>query len=29
MKRVAKEADGWFPVGIPISAVGQMFDEIK
>jgi probable F420-dependent oxidoreductase len=29
MKRVAKEADGWFPVGIPISAVGQMFDGIK
>ena len=29
MKRVAKEADGWFPVGIPVSALGQMFDGIK
>lgn len=29
MMRVAREADGWFPVGIPLSAVGQMFDGIK
>ena len=29
MKRVAKEANGWFPVGVPIAAVGQMFDGIK
>lgn len=29
MKRVAKEADGWFPVAIPIGATGQMFDSIK
>jgi probable F420-dependent oxidoreductase len=29
MRRVAREADGWFPVGIPISAVGQMFDGMK
>jgi probable F420-dependent oxidoreductase len=29
MKRVAKEANGWFPVGIPLAAVGQMFEGIK
>ena len=29
MQRVAKEADGWFPVGIPIAAISQMFDGIK
>ncbi len=29
MKRVAKEADGWFPVGIPVGALAQMFDGIK
>jgi probable F420-dependent oxidoreductase len=29
MKRVAREADGWFPVGIPIGAIGQMFDSMK
>lgn len=29
MSRVAREADGWFPVGIPISAIGQMFENIK
>jgi probable F420-dependent oxidoreductase len=29
MKRAAREADGWFPVGIPISAIAQMFDTIK
>jgi len=29
MKRLAKEADGWFPVGIPIAAIPQMFDGIK
>ena len=29
MKRVATEANGWFPVGIPLSGVGPMFDEIK
>ena len=29
MQRTAKEANGWFPVGVPISAIGQMFDGIK
>ena len=29
MKRVAREANGWFPVGVPLSAVGQMFDQLK
>jgi probable F420-dependent oxidoreductase len=29
MKRVAREANGWFPVGIPLSAVGQMFEQLK
>jgi alkanesulfonate monooxygenase SsuD/methylene tetrahydromethanopterin reductase-like flavin-dependent oxidoreductase (luciferase family) len=29
MKRVAKVADGWFPVLIPISALAQMFEGIK
>ena len=29
LKRVAREADGWFPVGIPISAIAQMFETIK
>jgi alkanesulfonate monooxygenase SsuD/methylene tetrahydromethanopterin reductase-like flavin-dependent oxidoreductase (luciferase family) len=29
MQRVAQLADGWFPVGIPLDAVGQMFDGIK
>lgn len=29
MKRVATEANGWFPVGVPIAALGQMFDGIK
>ena len=29
MKRVAREADGWFPVGIPLSAVGPMFKQLK
>ncbi len=29
MKRVATEANGWFPVGIPLSGVGPMFEEIK
>jgi len=29
MKRVATEANGWFPVGIPLSGVGSIFDEIK
>jgi probable F420-dependent oxidoreductase len=29
LNRVATEADGWFPVGIPLSGVGAMFDEIK
>jgi alkanesulfonate monooxygenase SsuD/methylene tetrahydromethanopterin reductase-like flavin-dependent oxidoreductase (luciferase family) len=28
MKRAAREADGWFPVGIPLSAVGGMFENI-
>ena len=29
MKRVAAEANGWLPVGIPLSGVGAMFDAIK
>ena len=29
MKRVAAEANGWFPVGIPLSDVGPMFAAIK
>ena len=29
MKRVAAEADGWFPVGIPIGGIAQMFESIK
>lgn len=29
MKRVAKEADGWFPVGIPIGGIGAMFEGMK
>ncbi len=29
MKRLAKEADGWFPVGIPLSALAQMFEGVK
>src|SRR5437867_4937639 len=29
LKRVATKANGWFPVGIPLSGVGPMFDGIK
>jgi probable F420-dependent oxidoreductase len=29
MKRVAVEAKGWFPVGIPLSGVGPMLEGIK
>jgi probable F420-dependent oxidoreductase len=29
LSRVAREANGWFPVGVPLSAVGQMFEGIK
>ena len=29
MKRVAIEASGWFPVGIPLSGIGPMLDAIK
>lgn len=29
MKRAAREANGWFPVGIPLSALGSMFEAIK
>jgi probable F420-dependent oxidoreductase len=29
MQRVAREANGWFPVGIPIAAIPQIFDGIK
>jgi probable F420-dependent oxidoreductase len=29
LKRTASEADGWFPVGIPLSGIGPMFDVIK
>jgi probable F420-dependent oxidoreductase len=29
MKRLAKEANGWFPVGVPLSALAGMFEGIK
>jgi len=29
MKRTAREASGWFPVGVPMAAIPQMFDGIK
>jgi probable F420-dependent oxidoreductase len=29
LERVATEANGWLPVGIPLSSVGTMFDGIK
>src|SRR5215468_7498275 len=29
MKRAAREANGWFPVGVPLSAIGQMFESIR
>ena len=29
MKRLAKEANGWFPVGVPLAAISQMFEGIK
>lgn len=29
MKRTAREANGWFPVGVPIAAIPQMFEGIK
>ena len=29
LKRVAKLADGWNPVGIPVDGMGQMFQEVK
>ena len=29
MRRVATEANGWFPVGIPLSGIGPMFEGIK
>ena len=29
MRRVATEASGWFPVGIPLGGIGPMFEEIK
>ena len=29
MKRVATEASGWFPAGIPLSGIGPMFEGIK
>jgi probable F420-dependent oxidoreductase len=29
MQRTAREANGWMPVGVPIAAIGQMFDGIK
>jgi probable F420-dependent oxidoreductase len=29
MRRAAREANGWFPVGIPLAAVGPMFETIK
>jgi len=29
MKRAAREANGWFPVGIPLSAIGGMFESLR
>ena len=29
LKRVATEANGWFPVGIPLGGIGPMFEGIK
>jgi probable F420-dependent oxidoreductase len=29
MRRVATESDGWFPVGIPIDGIAQMFHGMK
>src|SRR5215471_11112484 len=29
MKRAAREADGWFPVGVPVPAIGGMFNSIR
>jgi probable F420-dependent oxidoreductase len=29
LSRVARESNGWFPVGVPLSAVGQMFEGIR
>jgi probable F420-dependent oxidoreductase len=29
MQRTAREADGWFPVGIPLAAVGGMFEQLQ
>jgi probable F420-dependent oxidoreductase len=29
MKRAAREANGWFPVGIPLAAVGPMFESMR
>ncbi|PYS55490.1 MAG: hypothetical protein DMG13_03770, partial [Acidobacteria bacterium] len=29
MRRVATEANGWFPVGIPLGGIGPMFEGIK
>jgi hypothetical protein len=29
LKRAAREANGWFPVGIPIKGIGPMFEQIK
>ena len=29
MQRVAQYADGWFPAGVPLAALPQMFDQIK
>src|SRR5262245_47209443 len=29
MERNAREADGWFPVGIPLAAIGPMFEQLR
>src|ERR1051325_5279743 len=29
LKRVAAEADGWLPVGIPLSGIAEMFGQIR
>jgi probable F420-dependent oxidoreductase len=29
LKRVAREADAWFPVGIPLGGVAQMYENVR
>jgi probable F420-dependent oxidoreductase len=29
MQRAARESNGWFPVGVPLTAIGPMFEQIR